>query len=157
MRFFLCLIFSVAMNSAIAQVDSDSIYVSKSFLGYKFYHQDSRVNFNALPALMSNHAEAYDQINKARKKQIVSSVLGGVGGFIVFFQLGATLAGFEENWAVVGAGAGLIVVSIPISTRAYRQALYAIDLYNEDLGKAARGPELKIGSSQNGIGLTVYF
>lgn len=156
MRFYIFFLLLFGLSTAFAQTQSDSIYVAKGFLGYKFYHQDARVNMNTLPILMEDNSEALNLALKARKNSILASIVSGTGGFLIGWQLGAAIVGGEPNWTMVGVGGGLIVVSIPVFSRANKQFLEGIDLYNAGLGKSSR-LKLDMGLLQNGLGIKLSY
>lgn len=154
MRRYVLLILSVFLiSNCFAQIQSDSILVAKSFWGYKFYQHDTRVNINTLADLMVNNVNAFDMATRAKKNQIISSVIGGTGGFLLGLQLGALFAGGNPNWTLAGISAGFIVVAIPISSKSYRQSLMAVELFNEGLGN----PGINICVMPSGVGLMIEF
>ncbi len=139
------------------QTPSDSIFVAKSFWGYNFYQTDVRLNFNQLPYIMEENKEAHLLIKKARSNHTISSILSGAGGFLIGWQLGTALFGGEPNWAIAGVGGGLIVISIPLYSKSYRQSLEAIDIYNSGLLITGLLSQLSIGMTPNGVGIKLEF
>jgi len=140
-----------------AQSTTDSIYVAKAFLGFKFYQNDVRLNFNQLPFVMEENPEAFNIIKKAKSNYTLSTILGGAGGFLVGWQLGTAAFGGNPNWVLAGLGGALIVVSIPISTKSYNLAFDAIDLHNGAVSGSARRLELNLGTTSNGVGLVLRY
>ena len=140
-----------------AQIYSDSIFIQKSFIGYKFYQMDARINFNQLPEIMKEDQQAYILVKKAKNKNTISSILGGAGGFIIGLQLANVIITGDPNWAVLAVGGGLVVISIPIFVKSNRQSLEAIDMYNSGLGISSHRLQWSLGTTKNGIGLTVGF
>lgn len=136
-----------------AQSPSDSIYVKKSFWGYKFYQGNYRYNFNQLPELVQSDANASDLMKKAKTNATISAVVGGVGGFLVAWQLGTAIVGGDPNWAVAGVGGGLIIISMPIHSKANRQAVQAVEIFNNSLTTNRQKPVLILGFAGNGLGL----
>ena len=140
-----------------AQAYSDSIFFHKSFIGYKFYQMDSRINFNQLPEIMKEDQQAYVLVKKAKNKNTISSILGGAGGFLLALQLANVIIGEDPNWPMIAIGGGLVVISIPIFSKSYKQSLNAIDMYNSGLGTSSHQLQWSLGTTRNGIGLTVGF
>lgn len=152
------LIFSLGVGVSIAQEAMDSIYVSKTFWGYKYYQGNYRINFNQLPMVMENNAEASLLIDKARSRHTFSAILSGAGGFLIGLQLANEIIGGEANWAMVAVGGGLIAISIPIKASSNKLTLNAVDAYNSQLKSRVEWKrELFIGTSMNGIGLRYLF
>ena len=157
MRNYIFFLLFFGLNTAFAQEQLDSIFVAKSFLGYKFYQHDSRVNVNMLPLLIENNQEAFSLANKAKKNNMISTIIGSAGGFLIGWQLGTAIVGGEPNWTVAAVGGGLIVVSIPIFSRANKQSLEGVDIYNAGLSESSRHLNLDIGFVQNGLGIKLTY
>jgi len=157
MRFYFLFLFAVSFNLSCAQSASDSIFVAKSFLGYKFYQKDTRLNFNQLPYIMEDNSEAYSLITKARGNNTISSILSGSGGFLIGWQLVTAIVGGDPNWTIAGIGGGLIAISIPIYSKSYKQSLKSVEMYNTGLGMNSHRLFLSIVSLQTGIGIKLGF
>lgn len=139
------------------QTFSDSVFVKKNFWGHKFYHSNTRLNLNQLPHIMLDNSEAHLLISKAKNKNTASAIISGIGGFIVGWQLGTEIAGGEANWNLAAVGGGLILISIPISSKSHKQTLKAIEIYNAGLAADGKRPQLILCSTGNGIGLKLEF
>lgn len=86
-------------------------------------------------------------------------ILGMAGGAMVGWQLGAALAGGDANWTVAGIGAGLIVVTFPITKSYNKKVNQAVEIYNESYKKTSfwQRSELKLGFTGNGVALALRF
>ncbi len=159
MKIFLILgvLFFGAIQDSKAQSPSDSVHVYKNFWGYKFYQDDERLNFNQLPHIMEDDQGAYYLINKARNNITIASIISGTGGFLIGWQLGNALFGGEPNWTLAAIGGGLIVISIPISSKSYKQSLEAVKMYNSGLSTSIRKPVMMVGMTENGVGIRLKF
>jgi hypothetical protein len=104
-----------ACSITYGQVSTDSISIKKVFGGYQFYQGDKRLNMNQLVKAMEPNEQAYKEIKSAQSTYTLSTIVGFAGGFMVGWPLGAAVSGGEPNWTMAGIGAGLIVVSIPIT------------------------------------------
>jgi len=155
--FFLGAIFFGVIQFSKAQAPSDSMHVYKNFWGYKFYQGDERLNFNQLPQIMEGDQGAYYLIKKARNNSTIASIISGTGGFLIGWQLGTALFSGEPNWGLVAIGGGLIVISIPIYSKSYKQSLEAVDMYNSGLSTSIRKPVMMVGMTKNGIGVRLNF
>jgi hypothetical protein len=78
---------------------------------------------------------------------------------MVGWPIGAAMAGGEPNWTMAGIGAGLIIISIPISLKFNKQAKQAVDIYNGGLQSSSlrTKSELRFLMTGNGLGLTFRF
>lgn len=160
MRILLLVLALVWASSSFGQTEErDSIYVAKGFLGYRYYHQDERLNINHLPLLMHDNAEAYELITKSKNKHVLSSIISGAGGFLIGLQIANVIIGGDPNWSVVAAGGGLMVLSIPIFARSNKLSLQAVEIYNSRLSEVhgQRNPQLLFGMNQNGPGIRIVF
>lgn len=125
---FIC----VAMS--LGQSKDKTITTRKVFGGYQFYQGAQRLNMSQLVRAVEPNAEAHKLAKSAKSNIVFSSIIGGVGGFMLGWNLGTAIGGGEPNWYVAGAGAGLILVSIPISNKGMRQAKSAVQLHNDSSG-----------------------
>ena len=150
---------AVSMSFTFGQTASDSISMKKVFGGYQFYQGEQRLNVNQLVNTMKPNNQAYQQIKSAQSTYTLATIIGGVGGFMVGWPIGTALGGGEPNWTMAGIGAGLFVVSIPISQSFNKKAKQAVETYNSGLQTSSFWDknELKLSLTGNGIGLTLNF
>jgi hypothetical protein len=145
------------VSICLAQSPSDSIYYSKNFWGTKFYQENYRINFNQLPGLVGSDLEAAKLIKQARANKTGAAVIGGIGGFLLGWQLGTWIVGGEPNSVAAGVGGGLILVSIPFSSKANKLAIQAVGIHNQKLSAYLPKPEFNLGFVQSGIALSMHF
>jgi hypothetical protein len=112
---------------------TDSIEFHSSFMGVaRYYSSDRKLAPAEVREYMKANTEAYKLFNKSRTLNTVSVVLGVVGGFMVGYELGASLGGNRDiNWGVMGAGLGLTGVSIAFDIGSKSSGKKAVRLYNE--------------------------
>ncbi|MFB6318144.1 hypothetical protein [Saccharicrinis sp. FJH54] len=153
------LLFTVSISLTYAQTDRDSISAHKVTGGYEFYKSNIKLTMPQLVTALKPNDAAYKQIQSARANSAIAGILGGVGGFLVGYPLGTALAGGDPNWTMAGVGAGLVVISIPISISSNKKVKQAVDIYNEDLRTSLirYETELRFSMTQNGIGLKFRF
>ena len=147
------------LSFAYGQTVTDSISMKKVFGGYQFYQAEKRLNVNQLVDAVKANEQAYSQIQSAKSTYTFASIIGFAGGFMVGWPIGTALGGGEPNWTMAGIGAGLIVVSIPISQKFNKQARQAVDTYNGGLQTSSfwNERELRFCMTGNGVGLTFRF
>jgi len=148
-----CLAFSFGQSAA------DSITMKQQFGGYQFYQDGYTLNMSQLGRELMLNEQAHKEFKGAQVNYVISSIIGGAGGFMVGWTLGTAIAGGEPNWALAGIGAGLIVVSIPISQKVNKQVVKAVNIYNGGLDTSSRweNTELRLAMTGNGFGLTLRF
>lgn len=139
---------------------SQNIEAEKVFGGYKFTQNGNKMTMGDLVKTMEPNEQAYDLMKKARSNNIIASVIGFAGGGLIGWPIGAALGGGEPNWALAGIGAGLVVVSIPISSSASKKAKQAVDLYNASLNSTSMNglrTDFEFIANGNGIGISMTF
>ena len=144
---------------AFAQSSHRPIEIKRKGGGLQFYQQEKRLNMNQVTDIMRYNEEAFTAIKKAKSAQTWASVVSGIGGFMIGWQLGALVGGGVPNWGMAGLGAGVVVASIPISQGFNKQAAIAVDSYNKGLesNSFCHKRELKLQTTPNGIGLALCF
>lgn len=128
--------------------------------GNKYYQHDMQLSYNQLLSVISSNAQARPLAKSAKSNMGLANVFGFAGGFLVGWPLGTAMGGGEPNWGLAGAGAGLILVAIPITSSANKKMKKAVEIYNEDL----EAPEeeklitsLKFTGTRHGVGLVLRF
>lgn len=149
----------IIYESSSGQHNSDSITMKKVVGGYHFYQGDKRLNISQLVKTMESNELAYNEMKAAQTNNTIASIFGFSGGFLVGWTLGTAVAGGEPNWVLAGVGAGLILISIPITQKFNEQAKTAVDSFNTGIntGSFWKKTELKFAMSGNGIGLILNF
>lgn len=150
---------TVSFTFTFGQTVTDSISMKKVFGGYLFYQGEKRLNMNQLVKAVKPNEQAYKQIKSAQSTNTFASIIGFAGGFMVGWPIGTSIGGGEPNWTMAGIGAGLMVVSIPISQKFNKQAKQAVDIYNGGLLTSSfwNKSELRFSMTGNGVGLTLRF
>ena len=157
MKTLLTLILLITCLPTFGQTFSDSITMKKVFGGYHFYQADKKLTMRELVKTMEPNEQAYKQIKKAQSTNGLAMAFAFTGGALVGFPLGTAIGGGDPNWALVGIGAGLIVVSIPISNKFNRQAKYAVETFNNDLQTSSFWDKhpLRFSVNATGVGLSL--
>ena len=138
---------------------SQKINMETSFGGYKFTQNGETLKLSEVVNIMKSDNNAYELAKSAKSNYVLSQIMGGVGGFMVGWPLGTAIAGGKPNWILAGVGAGIIVVSIPITSSANKKMRKAINLYNSGISSTSYNfrPSFSFISNVNGIGLSISF
>lgn len=149
---FLCLF-------SFGQTPTVPIEMKKAFGGYLFYQSDERMNMSQLTRAMKANEQAYNEFKIAKSNYVAASIIGGAGGFMIGWPLGAALAGGEANWTMAGIGAGLVAISIPFNVKFNKQVKHAVEIYNEGVktGSLREQSEFRFALTGNGAGLVYRF
>jgi hypothetical protein len=150
--FLFLMVFSAISLSA--QDHRDTLEVRKNL----FLHQGKTLKPKELINITRSNPEAYKEMRKAKSNYDVAVLTSSVGGFLVGWPLGTAIGGGDPNWAIAGAGAGLIVLSLPLSSAYFKRAKNAVKIYNEDINRTGKKDvDLKWGINSNGIGIKLIF
>ncbi len=140
--------------------NAQKIESKKVFGGYQYTQSGNKMSMGDLSNTMKSNPESLKLINKAKSNNLLASIIGGVGGFMIGYPIGTAIGGGEANWTLAGIGAGLIVIGIPISSSANKNTKKAVDLYNSTLNSISNvefKPEIIFLAKGNGIGLSIIF
>jgi len=159
-RFFLISTLLIACYGlSIGQTSSDSITMKKVFGGYQYSKANVTLTMNQLVSVMKPNEEAYKQIKSAQSNYVLATIISGAGGAFIGYPIGTAIGGGEPNWLLAGIGAGLVVISIPITQKVNEQAKQAVDIYNRGLQNTSfwYDKEIMLSASGNGIGFVLRF
>lgn len=153
------IIFSITI-AAMAQ--TTPIKIDNSGMGTKFYQNNLRLNFQQLEQAVKTNPEALEKVKAAKGNNILASIISIPGGFLIGYPLGQAMAGGEPNWLMAGIGAGLILVSIPISSAAKNRAIEGVEIYNSSLKDVSYKndtykPDFSFGTTSEGVGVRMRF
>ncbi|MBI9034971.1 MAG: hypothetical protein JEZ03_10920 [Bacteroidales bacterium] len=149
------IIFNIGQTKA--QSSNDSITIRKG-LSTTFMMNGERLKPRELTQILQVNPQAATEISKANTNNTIGMICGGVGGFLVGYQLGTVLGGRDANMTAAIIGAGLVGVSIPFSLAYNAHVRNAVDIYNKGLEQAnLRSIECQLGLCANGVGLSVRF
>jgi hypothetical protein len=140
---------------------SQEIKISKGpFGGVKYTQNEELLTMAELEQAMEVNPEAFRLIKKSRTNNTFATVLSFTGGLLVGFPIGTAIAGGDPEWALAGVGAGLIVVSIPISSKSYKQGMQAVSLYNSTINTTSHfhfKPKFRVIANAYGFGCSMHF
>lgn len=142
---FISLLSILLSLSALAQ--SPSLKTEKG----RFYINDEQSTLRDFVGAMKSNQEAYDLALKAKSGYDAGSVVGFIGGFMIGWPIGTAIGGGDPNWGLAAAGAGVLVIAIPIMSSANKKLDQALDIYNTaELPKSGK-LDLKIMPSKVGF------
>ena len=150
----LCLI----ATTAIAQ--NDTITREKKGVG-KVYMQNGRIlSMRMLERSLQGNDEATRELKKGKTNVAVASGLSFAGGFVIGYEPGTALgSGKPIDLAVIGAGAGFVVIAIPFTQAGQKHIKNAVGMYNRSKRKTAMhfDPDFKLAFTGTGLGLRIGF
>lgn len=140
--------------------NAQKISIEKTFGGLKFTQNGKNLTMNELVSTMQSTPKSYKLIKSAKSNNLLAQVIGGVGGGLIGFPIGTAIGGGKPNWTLAGIGAGLVGISIPISSNVKKKVKKAVEIYNSSLNFTTSNnfnPNFKIIANRNGIGLSMNF
>ena len=73
------------------------------------------------------------------------------------YPIGYAIAGAQMNWSLFAVGCGFVMLAVPIYIAGNHKLKMAVDIYNNNLNPRSEinSWNVKLGYTQNGIGLTM--
>jgi hypothetical protein len=105
-----------------------SIY--KSFGGVVFEMDSTSISSKQVSIILQQNQQAYKEFKVAKRKALIGNVIGFTSGLLVAVPLVTAVAGAKPEWAFVGAGGVLFLISLPFNSSFRGHAFNAIEIYN---------------------------
>lgn len=139
--------------------NAQKIDIEKVFGGYKYTQNDELISIGDLASIIESNTSAFELIKKGRTNRSLAAVLGFAGGGLIGWSIGTSVGGGDANWTLAGIGTGLVIIGIPISSRANKKINQAVELYNASFNSTSKTfkPEFKIIANSSGFGLSMNF
>lgn len=142
-----------------SSVNAQKIEMKKTFGSYTFSQNDKMLTLNQMQEIMKDNKEAFDLVKSAKSNQTWGMILGGAGGFLVGYPIGTAIGGGDPEWALAGAGAALIVATIPIVKGFNKKTKKAVALYNADQPNVSSSfqPQFNLNFKGMSMGVSMTF
>lgn len=147
-----CIITLISLTFCYAQ----KIEREQMVNGYLYTQHGKPLSPKKMTELMKTNPSSYKLLKKAKTKGIISAFLGGV-------SIGCVIAGLTSkkkvNWSLVGAGAGVFLIKIPIASSGRKNNKEAVAVYNASLPEISSRfcPQINIITNSNGLGVAMNF
>jgi hypothetical protein len=103
--------------------------------GPRYLQDGAGIDAADMAEQLEKEPEAASDVAAAQAWRVASTVFAAAGGALIGWPLGQALGGERKPlWALAGAGAGAIVVSIPLSALAVYSMDNAVKSHNRALG-----------------------
>jgi hypothetical protein len=112
-----------------------SIY--KSFGGVVFEMDSTSISSKQVSIILQQNQQAYKEFKVAKRKALVGNVIGFTSGLLVAVPLVTAVAGGQPEWAFVGAGGVLFLISLPFYSSFRGHAFNAIEIYNSGVSSSS--------------------
>lgn len=130
----------VAFGCGKPMKPNSPVEVKSTFLGSGYYQDGKGVSRSSLTATLEQYPEAEEPLSGYTTKNTIGTLLAVPGGLLFGYGVGQLAAGGEPNWLVIGGGAALIAVSVPLSISAEGDLWEAVQIHNAKVGQ---GTELE--------------
>lgn len=162
---FALLLIPVLSFSQVEEVQSGKVELGNDTKNF-FIKDGEGFKLNQYKEVFTNQ-EAIDRIRRARTNKTLASILTYTGSFGIGFGIGMALSKQEDGygnkvtsnrntgWAIAGAGAGLVVTSIPLWNGYIKNLKKAVDLENGNSEESVA--QLNLNINGNGFGLAYQF
>lgn len=144
---------------SVSTINAQKIEIKKVFGGYTFSQNDKMITLNQMQEIMKDNQKALDLVTSAKTNQTWGMILGGAGGALIGFPIGTAIGGGEPKWALAGAGAALIVATIPIVKNFNKKTKAAVALYNADIPNTTSyfNPTFNLNFKGGSMGISMNF
>jgi hypothetical protein len=124
------------LNQVCAQSQGE-IFVQQRGLSFAYYMDGRQISKSELHAVLDRHLEANKELKQGHKNILPANLLSYAGGLLLGYQVTSQLTKGQSSWAVAGAGAGMITLSLPFSGAIMKREHHAVSRYNIALRQAA--------------------
>jgi len=131
---------------------------TKQSFGVIFLQNGKKLSPRQLLEITKDNPEAYEEMKIAKSNSDIGAIFGAAGGFLVGYSLGSAISGGDPEWTIGGVGAGLILLSIPFTSKYSKHAKLAVEMYNRSLSEnRMKKVDFNFGLTRTGIGITLNF
>lgn len=79
---------------------AQKIEMKTTAMGYKFTQNGDKLSWKELLNVTESNEEAYQLIKKGKSQNIISAIIGFVGGGFIGVPLGKSLTNQDPNWTL---------------------------------------------------------
>ena len=137
--YFLLLLLTIVFSgfhSSLFTQNHETITMQKAFLGYKYYYRNEQLNRKELHELLDMVPSSQINLNIAKRDQTIANIFGYVGGFLIGWPIGETIAGAESpNWYLAGIGGVLLLPGFLFESKANDQYKISVEKFNMHPGE----------------------
>lgn len=156
-KLFLLIIMFACIMTTFSQNRTDSIEKVQFNNGYSYQQAERLLKSSDFKYILSTNKTSLKYFRNAQTLGGFANAFGYTGGFCIGYPLGYAFSGGQMNWSIFAVGCGFVMLAIPISIASNNKLKMAVDTYNSDLKPESVSNQLdvKLGFTQNGIGLTL--
>jgi len=143
--------------TATGQNYTDSIQEVKVSSGMRYEQSGHILKLRDLEYIMNDNQASTKYLGEAKTLNVFSNIISGSGGALIGYSIGYGLSSrYYFNMTMIFVGCGLVIISIPFSMACNNKMKMAVENYNRTFKSTGSVDRygLKLGFTQNGIGLT---
>lgn len=130
--------------------------------GQRFYLNGEKISKQEVFNLFGDNEFYKNKLKSGLKQQSIAVAISSLGGFLIGYPLGQKLGGSNDpSWHLLGIGAGIVALSIPLDIASKHNITEAFDFFNNTLiGDDYRRnsvPIVQIVNGKYGIGFRFLF
>lgn len=140
---------------------TDSILIESGLSGNNYFFHNQKLKSVQVLDMLEPNPDAYDLFNSGQEAFTFANIFGVTGIGLIITSSILSMTNDESNWSMAWAGAGIILVSVPLYHKYNKTTSAAINMYNGLLPESQPKPEdntqLNFGITNNGIGFCLKF
>jgi hypothetical protein len=127
------LVFIFVLIGASFAVIAQPINIYRTFGGVRFERDTLNLTLRQVSDIISVNPVASAEFKTAKFHYHAAGVMGFSGAVLLLLPAITSITGGEPEWVLAGAGAALVLGSIPLTVSFRNKAMKAIDTYNSTL------------------------
>ena len=147
-------------SSTDPKLSHQTITIRNTFLGKQHFFGGQYKDVNEIKMILKTNPQALELFVNTFATSAFADICEYGGGFMIGYSIGQWLikGNNKFNWSLLGIGAGVTLISIPISISAQKQRKLAVDVYNNSIiQKGKIGYKEDINPSITGSGICLRF
>lgn len=156
----LIIMFALFSTTVFSQNSGELSIKTNFFKGMTFYQNYQRITPTKATQIIRSNPEAFEMLQSSNKQAGGATVVSAIGGLLIGWPLGTSIAGGDPKWELAAVGAGFTVLSAVIYSSAEKKAKKAVTLYNAGLSTSInRKPhtEIRILAKSTQLGFSISF
>lgn len=140
-----------ALNDTITLVDRPVSFKHRMFV------HDEEISYKELKLLLSNVPEALEHYKLANQHRAWGGVTTTLGAFGIGYTIGTLFIAEPINWPVLVSSAALFTIGLRFVYLFDFHLKKSVRMYNAEISHGASTFNLKLGLSNNGLGIFLSF
>ncbi len=152
--------FALFSTTVFSQNSGELSIETNFFKGMTFYQNYQRITQTKAAQIIRSNPEAFEMLQNSNKQTGGATVVSAIGGLLIGWPIGTSIAGGDPKWELAAIGAGITVISAVIYSSAEKKAKKAVKLYNAGLSTALNRmshTEIRVLAKPTQLGFSISF